>query len=62
MEFIFREHFLPLSDSKQTNIQYYQWVEKKRREKERTEEENLRKKLLELDEEESKDRSRSFKK
>ena len=62
MEFIFREHFLPFSDSKQTNIQYYQWVEKKRREKERAEEENLRKKLLELDEEESKDRSRSFKK
>ena len=45
MEYIFKEHFLPLGNTKQTNIQYYQWTEKRRRDQEKVEEEALRKKL-----------------
>jgi hypothetical protein len=33
MDYILKEHFLPFGEPKQLNIQYLQWVEKKRADK-----------------------------
>ena len=41
MDYICREQFLSFGSVKQTNAQYYQWIEKKRQEKEKLEEQQL---------------------